>query len=455
MFSNQSIKELENSLVALTLTVDAASIDAEYKKELEKYAKEATFNGFRKGKAPLSLVEKKIGQALRTDVSYKRMEEELKACLDTLDDAQKPLAFSTPVLQDEENLKFEAGKDVTFTVHYEVKPQFELGQYKGLSIEVPEVKVTKADVDKQIEALREQNAMVVAKDGEAKKGDVVTINYVELDQEGNEVAGTSRADFTFTIGSSYNYYEIDEEVVGMKAGEERKFEKTYGADFANPTLAGKTITLLVKMNTVKERQLPALDDEFAQDVKEEYKTVKDLTDAKKAELESTLEARMKDYKLSKIITEVSKNTTVNVPSSMVEFEVESQWRDFLKQNQGLSEEQLLKYFAASGQTKADLLEAWKAPATENLKVQLILEKIQHAEAFEPNQEEFEKQVAEMKSKVTDEKQIEMYTEMIKDDLTYSMVPEFLLNSNTFTKGKKMSYDDFLAGKAEEVTEEDK
>lgn len=455
MFSNQSIKELENSLVALTLTVDAASIDAEYKKELEKYAKEATFNGFRKGKAPLSLVEKKIGQALRTDVSYKRMEDELKACLDTLEDAQKPLHFSTPVLQDEENLKFEAGKDITFTVHYEVKPQFELGQYKGLNIEVPEVEVKKADVDKQIEALREQNAMVVTKDGEAKKGDVVTINYVELDKDGNEVAGTSRADFTFTIGSSYNYYEIDEEIVGMKAGEEKKFDKTYGEDFVNPSLAGKTITLLVKMNTVKERQLPALDDEFAQDVKEEYKTVKDLTDAKKAELESTLEARMKDYKLSKVIAEISKNTNVCVPSSMVEFEVESQWRDFLKQNHGLTEEQLLKYFAASGQTKEDLLEAWKAPAAENLKVQLILEKIQKAEAFEPNKEEFEKQVEEMKSKVTDAKQIEMYTEMIKDDLTYSMVPEFLLANNTFKAGKTMSYDDFLAGKADATEEEDK
>lgn len=455
MFSNQSIKELENSLVALTLTVDAASIDAEYKKELEKYAKEATFNGFRKGKAPLSLVEKKIGQALRTDVSYKRMEDELKACLDTLEDAQKPLPFSTPVLQDEENLKFEAGKDITFTVHYEVKPQFELGQYKGLNIEVPEVEVKKADVDKQIEALREQNAMVVTKDGEAKKGDVVTINYVELDKDGNEVAGTSRADFTFTIGSSYNYYEIDEEIVGMKAGEEKKFDKTYGEDFVNPSLAGKTITLLVKMNTVKERQLPALDDEFAQDVKEEYKTVKDLTDAKKAELESTLEARMKDYKLSKVIAEISKNTNVCVPSSMVEFEVESQWRDFLKQNHGLTEEQLLKYFAASGQTKEDLLEAWKAPAAENLKVQLILEKIQKAEAFEPNKEEFEKQVEEMKSKVTDAKQIEMYTEMIKDDLTYSMVPEFLLANNTFKAGKTMSYDDFLAGKADATEEEDK
>ncbi|NLZ68386.1 MAG: trigger factor [Spirochaetales bacterium] len=456
MFANQSIKELENSQVALTLTVDAASIEEAYKKQLDKYAKEATLNGFRKGKAPIALIEKKIGASLRQDVTFQCMEDDLKACIDTLSDEQKPLPFYTPVLQDEESLiPFKANSDVTFTVNYEVKPQFEVGTYKGLTVEVPVVEVEKADVDKEIDALRDQNAMVIAKTTPAAKGDIVTINYVELDSEGNEVAGTSRADFTFTIGSSYNYYQIDEEVVGMSTDEEKTIAKTYGADFENSDLAGKTISLLVKMTNVKERQLPTLDDEFAQDVKDEYKTVKDLVDAKTSELKTNLEARMKDYKLSKLIGEVSKATTITIPSSMIDFQVENQWKDLLKNNPNLTEEQLLKYFELSGQSKESVLASWREPATENLKVQLIMEKIQKAEDFKPNEEEFNKQVAEMTSKITDAKQIEMYTEMIKDDLTYSMVPDFLLANNTFKDGKKLSYADFLAGKADEVAEENK
>jgi trigger factor len=449
MFANQSIKELENSQVALTLTVDSASIEEAYKKELNKYAKEATFNGFRKGKAPIGLVEKKIGAAIRQDVTFQCMETELKACIDTLEDDKKPLPYFTPVLQDEDSLvPFKPNTDITFTVHYEVKPQFTVGVYKGLELEVPAVEVKDADVDAEIEKLRDQMSAVVAKDGEAAKGDVVTINYVELDKDGAEVAGTSRADFTFTVGSGYNYYELDEEVVGMKAGDEKKIEKTYAAD-SQSAHAGKTLTILVKMDAVKERKLPELDDEFAQDVKDEYKTLADLKAAKKAELESTLETRMKDYKLSKVIEAVSKDTQIVIPSSMIDFEVEDQWRNMLRNNPNLSEEQLLKYFSLSGQTKESLLASWRAPAEENIKVQLIMEKIQHTEAFTPDEEELKKQTEEMKSKVTDPKQIELYENMIKDDLTYKMVPDFLLANNTFKADKEMSYNDFISGKAEE------
>lgn len=454
MFSNQSIKEIEDFKVALTLTVDKASIEEAYKKELEKYAKNATFHGFRKGKAPLDLVEKKIGQAIRQDVSFQCLETELKACIDTLDEDKKPLPYSTPELQDEDKLvPFKPNEDITFTVHYEIKPEFKVGNYKGLNISIPKVRVTDKDVDNELMKIREQNAMVIAKEGCLEKGDVATVNHVELDKDKKEVEGTKREDFTFTVGNSYNYYEYDEEIIGMKVGEKKEIVKTYPESHESSLLRGKTVTVLVELVALKERKLPELDDELAQDYKDEYKTLADLIKAKKEELNTTLANRMKELKLDRLVKEISNSTTLTVPPSMVQFEVESQWREMLRSNSNLSESQFLKYAELSGQTKDSIMELWRAPARDNIKVQLILEKIQKTEDFSPNEEEYNKQVEEMTAKVTDEKQVELYKNMIKDDLTYKMVPDFLLENNTFTEAEELSFEDFLAGKANEKAQE--
>ena len=216
MIVKQSTKALENSQLELTITVDSASIEEAYQNRLKKYQQELQIPGFRKGKTPISVIEKKYGDSIREESTFASLENALEEAYKSMDEREKPLPYSTPVLQDEESLiPFKKGEDVTFSVHYDVRPSFDVENYKGREIEVESVEVTDADVDAEIQKLRDQNAIVKTKEGALEKGDIATIDYVELDEDGNEKSSTERKGFTFTLGTGYNYYMIDEDIVGM------------------------------------------------------------------------------------------------------------------------------------------------------------------------------------------------------------------------------------------------
>lgn len=444
MVTNKSLTALENSQMALTLTVDAASIEEAYKAKINKYAKEIQMKGFRKGKAPISVIESKFGSAIREESTFDLMESSLKETIETLDEKDKPLQFSTPVLQNEESLlPFKKDSDITFTVHYDVKPSFDLPQYTGLEVKYNTTEVADSDVDAEIEKLREQNAVVLTKDAKVANGDIVTCNYVELDNEGNEVPGTSRKDFTFTVGSSYNFYGFDEDIIGMAKGEEKKFEKTYAEDYANPDYKGKTITLIVNVTEVKERQLPEVDDEFAQDVKEEYKTVEDMKNGIKANLQKEVDEMVDNVKKEAIVNALNEATTLTIPASMIEFELESSWRDYVRQT-GLTEDQILNYFKQSGMSKESFIEGWREPATKNLKNQLILEAIQKKENFEVDEKALEEELNKNIKEDTDEATKDYYRNVLRDNMQYAKVLPFLLEKNTFTVEKVLPRAEFLA-----------
>ena len=447
MVADKKLTELENSQMALTITVDAETLEKAYSEKLKKYTKEIQLPGFRKGKAPSSMIEKKFGDAIREEISFDTMETELKGVIETLENDQKPLPYCTPVLQEEEKLvPFKKTEPVTFTVHYDVRPKFELAQYTGLEVEFKDAKVTESDIDAEVKKYQEQNAMVIAKDGAVEKGDIVTCDYAEIGEDGSEVASTSRKDFTFTVGSSYNFYEFDDEIVGMKKGEEKKFEKSYAADYSNPDYAGKTITLDVKVTEVKKRELPEVDDEFAQDVKEEYKTVADMRNGISERLSKELEESIRNEKLNALLEKISAATTIAIPASMIDFETENTWNNYVRQT-GLSEEQLMKYFKMSGQSKEEIVAQWKEPATKNLKNQLIMEKIQKTENFPVDEEEVKKQLAENTKEDTDEATRKYLEEAIRDDIQYKQVVPFLLEKNVFKASSTVSYAEYVSSAA--------
>ena len=156
MITEKSIKELENSQAALTLTLDTASIEDAYSKRIQKYAKELQIPGFRKGKVPANVIQRKFGEDIRTESTFDAMEDALKEAYKDLDEKDRPIAFSTPVLQDEEKLvPFKKDSDITFTVVYDVLPRFDLPQFTGLEVEVPSVELTDADIEKEVERYRE------------------------------------------------------------------------------------------------------------------------------------------------------------------------------------------------------------------------------------------------------------------------------------------------------------
>ena len=427
------IKKLEHSSVELTLTLSAATIEEDYSKTIKDYAKKLTLKGFRPGKAPVSLIESKYGDAIREEVTFKLMEKNLQDSYKDMDAKDRPLPYSTPELQNEEALlPFKPNTDVTYSVIYDVLPTVTLPEYKGLEIEYPARQITDEDVNAEIERLREQNAMVISKNGTIAEGDIVTIDYAELDADGNEMAANKRDDFTFTVGSSYNFYKLDKDLVGMKKGDETVIEKTYDDDSGMGTdYLGRTVKIKVAVKEVKYKEVPELDDDFAQDVKDEYKTVDDLLKATRKQLEDNAEEANKGAKLDAVVKALLEKTEIDVPKSMVEAQLEQDWQNFISRF-GMSEEDVLKIMGAQGGGKENFLETRRADTVQNIKGQLIIEQIKEEQKYEVSEEEIAEELKNYGEDITkDNPNYESMKIYAEDDVKYRKARDLLLESNTF------------------------
>ena len=432
------IKKLENSSVELTLTLKADVIEEDYSKTIRDYAKKLTLKGFRPGKAPVSLVESKYGDAIREEVTFRLMEKNLTDSYKDMDAKDRPLPYSTPELQNEEALlPFKPNTDITYSVIYDVLPVVTLPEYKGLEIAYQERKITDAEVNEEIERLRQQNAMVIAKNGAIAEGDIVTLDYAELDADGKEMQANKRDDFTFTVGSSYNFYKLDKDIIGLKKGDETVIEKTYGDDSGMGTdYLGKTVRISVKVKEVKVKEVPELDDDFAQDVKDEYKTVDDLLKATRKQLEDAAESDNRAAKLDAVVKALLEKTEIAVPKSMVEAQLESDWQNFISRF-GMSEEDVLKIMGAQGGSKDQFLETRRADTLQNIKAQLVIEQIKEDQKFEVSEEELAAELKNYGEDITkDNPNYESMKIYAEDDVKFRKARDFLIENNKFKAEKK-------------------
>lgn len=427
------IKKLENSSVELTLTLSAAAIEEDYSKTIKDYAKKLTLKGFRPGKAPVSVVESKFGDSIREEVTFRLMEKNLTDSYKDMDAKNRPLPYSTPELQNEDSLlPFKPNTDITYSVIYDVIPEVKLPEYKGLEIEYPEREIKDSDVDAEIEKLRQQNAMIIAKNGEIAEGDIVTIDYAELDADGNDMEANKRSDFTFTVGSSYNFYKLDKELVGLKKGDETVIEKTYGDDSGMGTdYLGKTVRIRISVKEVKIKEVPELDDDFAQDIKDEYKTVDDLVKATRKQLEDSAAEDNRAAKLDSIIKTILEKTEIAVPKSMVEAQLESDWQNFIR-SFGMSETDVMKIMGANGGSKEEFLETRRADTLNNIRDQLIIEQIKDEQKYEVSEEELAEELKNYGENITkDSPNYESMKIYAEDDVKFRKARNFLLENNTF------------------------
>jgi trigger factor len=381
----------------------------------------------------VALVESKYGEAIREEVTFRLMEKNLTDSYKDMDAKDRPLPYSTPELQNEEALMpFKPNTDVTYSVIYDVLPEVKLPEYKGLEIEYPAREITDADVDAEIERLRQQNAMVITKKGEIAEGDIVTIDYAELDAEGKDMEANKRDDFTFTVGSSYNFYKLDKDIIGMKKGDETVIEKTYGDDSGMGTdYLGKTVKIRVAIKEVKIKEVPELDDDFAQDVKDEYKTVDDLVKATRKQLEEGAEEGNRAAKLDAVVNALLEKTEIAVPKSMVEAQLESDWQNFISRF-GMSEEEVLKIMGAQGGGKEQFLETRRADTMKNVKAQLIIEQVKEEQKYEPTEEEIAEELKNYGEDITkDSPNYESMKIYAEDDIKFRKARDFLLENNTF------------------------
>jgi len=445
---SKKIEKMDNSAVKLTITVPSKEGDKAYNDLLNKYSKEVQIKGFRKGKVPRSVLEKKFGEGLVQETAGNLLDEAFKAALADLKKEEQPLGYEYPEVQGSPDL--ELGKDFSFDIVYDVYPQFELADYKGIEIEEPQVKILKKDEEAELNDIQEKNAMVIDKKNKTIAGkNVVTIDYCEVDDEDNEIESTKRADFVFTVGTEENYYKFDKEIRGMKVDQEKIIEKEYADDFEVEELAGSKKRIKVLVKAVKEKQLPELDDELAQDVSEKFETLDDLKANIKEQLQEKLDNKLRAKMTEELTTKLAEANEINVPSSMLKAELENSWRSFI-QRFGMPEEQLMPLLEAQGKTKEDMMKDWEEDALKSLKTQLVLSKIQEQEKIEVSDEDLEE---EMK------KQAEAYNmsledlkktfgenglvEYLKNDISQKKLIDFLLDNAKKSKGEKLSYEEFI------------
>lgn len=430
----------EKSQKALTMTIAAADLQKAYGEKLAKYAREMTFKGFRKGKAPIDFVTRQIGDYVREEVVYDTIDSTFNAEVEKLAMEDRPLPYAKASIEGEDKLKdYKLGEDLTVTIAYDVFPAVELGQYKGLELEVLDGQVTDADIDAEVESLREQNANIMNKEGEAKLGDISTVDYAELDEAGVAIEATKRNDFTFTLGSSYNQYKIDDEVVGMKVGDQKTVDKSYGEDFSDESLRGRSVKLSITLTKLKERVLPEVDDDFAQDVKEEYKTVADLREGIRKNLTESLENMQKDEKLDLVFSALRKSSKYTIPQSMRDFSIRTETRNQLRQ-MGYDAQTVDRMMEENDNTVLYFQTLIAQRVDTNLADQVIMHAIQQSGAITLGEGELDKAVEEqLKGEMSDEEK-KAATENIKMDLEFAKVPDFLLENNSFKPtGDKLDY----------------
>ena len=427
--SVKSCEKVEKSQVALTIEVGAAEFEAAVEKAYRKLRRKINVPGFRPGKAPRKIIEGMYG----AEVFY---EEAINIAF--------PEAYEAAVKEKElqvvgyptVELEGECTKDgFTFKATAPVYPEVTLGQYKGLSAPKDEVKVTAADVDERVKILQDRNTRLVSVDREAKEGDTAVIDF-EGFLDGKPFDGGKGENHSLELGSHSFVPGFEEQVIGMKAGDEKDIDITFPEDY-HKDLAGKAVVFKVKVHEVKEKEVPALDDEFAKDVSE-FDTLKDL----KADLKKKItEERQKDADRAfedALMEQVAANITADVPDAMVEGQARQFLENFKTQivQQGIPYDQYMKM---TGMDEKKLLEDAKEPALRQVRLDLALAAIIKAENIEASDEEVEAEFQKLADQYgMDLEMVKKYlqADQIKDQVTTQKAVAVVVDSAVATKPEK-------------------
>ncbi|OQX29074.1 MAG: trigger factor [Spirochaeta sp. LUC14_002_19_P3] len=430
MIENKQFEKLENSRVKLTITVSADKTQSAYDDIVKEYIRQVQLPGFRKGKVPQEIIIRKFGQDINHSAMAELIDNSSKEVLKDIEDDYSPV--SNPEAGELDPM--EPGKPYIFSIFYDIYPQVVHGEYRSMELKKPQVQISKKHVDEKLEELREQNANIIEKeDGLVSSGTVVTMDYAELDDNGKVLEDTHRKGFTFTVGKKNHPYGIEADIEGMKAGEERTIVKTCDEE-ASPELAGRTIHLYTAIKTVKERQLPELDDEFAQDVSDEFKTLNDLIEKIKSELEKSAEGKLKENMFDSVAEKLLEGADFQLPQSMVNAEQRKYLNDLSRSAESLEEE--------------SLRDSLRPLAERTVKLRLIYSKIVNDEGINVSDEEVQNIINEQANmyNIKPEDYLrnfggERMRSYIRDQQVYNKLKDFLLNSAVVSPGETVDYND--------------
>jgi len=422
-------EKLEGNTGVLTVEVDVETVNNGLDTAFKKVSKQVNIPGFRKGRIPRSMFEKRFGvESLYQDA--------LDAILpDAYISAIEETGIEPIDRPDIEIEQMEQGKELIFKATVQVKPEVKLGEYKGLEVEKMDTEVSDEDIDAELKQLQERQAeLVVKEEGEVAEGDTVVIDF-EGFVDGEPFEGGKSENYSLEIGSGSFIPGFEDQLVGVKAGEEKDVEVTFPEEYHAEELAGKPAVFKVKLHEIKSKELPELDDEFAKDVSEESETLEDLkasiknrlVESKKNEAEQTLR--------NELVDKASENAEVEIPEVMITTEVDRMLKEFEQrlQMQGMT---LDLYFQFSGQDEDALREQMKEDAEKRVKTNLTLEAIAKAENIEVDDEavneEMNKMAEAYKMELEEIKRLlGGNLENLKEDLKIQKAVEFLVeNSKT-------------------------
>ena len=416
----KSNEKKENSAIELVIEVSAAEFDAAINKVYNKQKKNIMIPGFRKGKAPRKMVEKMYGEQVF-------FEDAVEEAYPAAYDAALKEAGIVPVAYPKLEI-VEVSKDgFTFKALVTVQPEASVKEYKGLVVAKPEVKVTAADVKAEMKPYIDRASRLVSVDRKAKKGDVAVIDF-EGFKDGVAFEGGKGENYSLELGSGSFVPGFEEQVIGMKAGEEKDLDITFPENYT-ADLAGAAVVFKVKVNEVKERQEPALDDEFAKDVSEfdtldEFK--KDLKEKLKARRQEQAE---RDYEAA-VIDALLENLVCDVPEAMVDYRADKMVEEqaMRMQQNGLNFQDYLKYM---GLSMDDVRAQAKTAADRAVRTALALDAVAKAEGIEVTQEELDAEVKRLAEQfnVTEEQVREVTNESdMKQDLGSKKALELVKSS---------------------------
>ncbi len=383
------VEKLEKNMAKLTIEASAEEFEAAMQKAYLKNKNKINIQGFRKGKAPRIMIEKMYGPGVFYEDAANEIIPEAysKAAEESgLEIVSRPEIDVTQI---------EKGKSFIFTATVAVKPEVTLGEYKGLEYNAEPVEVTEEDLAAELKRVQEQNSRTVTvEDRAVENGDITTIDY-EGFVDGTPFEGGKAENQELVIGSHSFIDTFEEQLVGKNIGEEVEVNVTFPEEYHAKELAGKPAVFKVKVNGIKVKELPELDDEFASDVSD-FDTMDEYKEDVKKKLLEKKEKEAKTAKENALVEKAIENAQMEIPDAMIETQARQMVDDFAQrlQMQGLSMQQYMQY---TGMDVAKMVEQMKPQAEKRIKTRLVLEKIAETESVEVTDEEINAEIEKMAS----------------------------------------------------------
>ena len=399
------VEKLEKSMAKLTITVEAAKFDAAVDSAYQKNKGKIALPGFRKGKAPRAMIEKMYG----TGVFFEDAANELIP--EAYETAAKESELEIVAQPEIEVTQMDKGPDFIFTATVAIKPEVTLGDYKGIEVEKKEAEVSEEEITAEIDKAREANSrLITIEDRATEDGDTVIIDFDGY-VDGKQFEGGYAEDYTLVLGSHSFIDNFEDQLVGKNLGEDVEVNVTFPEEYHVDELKGKPALFKVKIKEIQKKELPELDDDFAQDVSDF-----DTLDEYKADVEKKIlenkENQIKREQEDQIIEKIIENAQMEIPQQMIAAQTRQMTQEFAQrlQSQGLSLEQYMQF---TGLTPQKMMEDLEPQALKRIQSRLVLEAVVAAENIEASDEEIDKELENMASMY--QMEIDKLKELIGDD----------------------------------------